>query len=154
MTGGLCRSLAESYLFLRIQWRIYIVKFWTRPPPPGVQILSISCSFWENLAKSYVGALPWGVGAPSSGTGIDCCYRKLSTLCGISFVRSLCQWFLPETFSMKNLGHSSGSINKDLYLTCDFKVGNFDFQDILKSFFFIISCQTFPDKEWIPTIPL
>ena len=25
-------------------------------PPPGVQILSISCSFWENLAKSYVGA--------------------------------------------------------------------------------------------------
>ena len=22
----------------------------------GVQILSISCSFWENLAKSYVGA--------------------------------------------------------------------------------------------------
>ena len=28
----------------------------TRPPP--VQILSISCSFWENLAKSYVGAPP------------------------------------------------------------------------------------------------
>ena len=27
-----------------------------RPPPLGVQILSISCSFWENLAKSYVGA--------------------------------------------------------------------------------------------------
>ena len=25
---------------------------------PGVQILSISCSFWENLAKSYVGAPP------------------------------------------------------------------------------------------------
>ena len=24
----------------------------------GVQILSISCSFWENLAKSYVGAPP------------------------------------------------------------------------------------------------
>ena len=24
--------------------------------PPPVQILSISCSFWENLAKSYVGA--------------------------------------------------------------------------------------------------
>ena len=27
-------------------------------PPLGVQILSISCSFWENLAKSYVGAPP------------------------------------------------------------------------------------------------
>ena len=24
--------------------------------PPGAQILSISCSFWENLAKSCVGA--------------------------------------------------------------------------------------------------
>ena len=24
--------------------------------PPRAQILSISCSFWENLAKSYVGA--------------------------------------------------------------------------------------------------
>ena len=45
---------------VKCQWRIYIVKFWTRPPSPGVQILSISCSFWEILAKSYVGA-------PSSG---------------------------------------------------------------------------------------
>ena len=44
------------------QWQIYIVKFWMRPP---VQILSISCSFCENLAKSYVGA-PRGVGVPSS----------------------------------------------------------------------------------------
>ena len=26
--------------------------------PPGVQILTISCSFWEILAKSYVGAPP------------------------------------------------------------------------------------------------
>ena len=34
--------------------------------PPDIQILSISCSFWEILAKSYVGAPP-GVGAPSSG---------------------------------------------------------------------------------------
>ena len=29
-----------------------------RMPPLGTQILSISCSFWENLAKSYVGAPP------------------------------------------------------------------------------------------------
>ena len=33
---------------------------------PAVQILSISCSFWENLPKSYVGA-PRRVGAPFSG---------------------------------------------------------------------------------------
>ena len=31
---------------------------------PGAQILSISCSFWENLAKSYVGAPPPGELAP------------------------------------------------------------------------------------------
>ena len=30
----------------------------TRDVPPGVQILSISCSFWQNLAKSYAGAPP------------------------------------------------------------------------------------------------
>ena len=46
------------------QWRIYIVKFSARPPPPGVQILSISCSFWEILAKSYVGAPPLGSWRP------------------------------------------------------------------------------------------
>ena len=35
--------------------------------PLGAQILSILCSFWENLAKSYVCAPPWGVGAPPRG---------------------------------------------------------------------------------------
>ena len=39
-----------------------------RPLPRGVQILSISCSFWENLAKSYVGAPPPPRGNPGSGT--------------------------------------------------------------------------------------
>ena len=34
----------------------------------GVQILSISCSVWENLAKSYVGAPPLLEGRfPTSG---------------------------------------------------------------------------------------
>ena len=36
------------------------------PPPPWVQILSISCSFWGNLAHLCVGP-PWRVGAPTSG---------------------------------------------------------------------------------------
>ena len=37
--------------------------------PPPVQILSISCRFWENLGKSIVcwHPLPWRVGAPISG---------------------------------------------------------------------------------------
>ena len=39
-------------------------------PPLGVQILSISCSFWENLAKSYVGAPP-GELAPPLGEILD-----------------------------------------------------------------------------------
>ena len=35
------------------------VKFWTLHPPWGsINSISISCSFWENLAKSYVGAPP------------------------------------------------------------------------------------------------
>ena len=37
-----------------------------RDAPPRAQILSISCSVWENMVKLYVGA-PRGVGAPSSG---------------------------------------------------------------------------------------
>ena len=41
-----------------------------RDAPPGAQILSISCSFGENLAKSYVGA-PRGVGRPLFGETLD-----------------------------------------------------------------------------------
>ena len=37
---------------------------------PLVQILSISCSFWENLAKSYVGA-PLGSWRPLLGEILD-----------------------------------------------------------------------------------
>ena len=37
------------------------------PPLPGVQILSISCSFWKNLAKSYVGAPPGELAPPPRG---------------------------------------------------------------------------------------
>ena len=45
-----------------------------RVPPLGVQILSISCSFWEILAKSYVGDPPGELapplrGNPGSATG-------------------------------------------------------------------------------------
>ena len=36
----------------------------------GVQILSISCNFWENLAKSYVGA-PLGSWHPLLGEILD-----------------------------------------------------------------------------------
>ena len=37
------------------------------PPPLGVQILSISCSFWENLAKLYVGSPPGELAPPPRG---------------------------------------------------------------------------------------
>ena len=44
--------------------------------PLGARILSISCSFWENLAKSYVGAptgelVPPPRGNPGSATATD-----------------------------------------------------------------------------------
>ena len=35
-------------------------------PPPGTQIPSISCSFWDNLAKSHVGT-PLGSWRPPRG---------------------------------------------------------------------------------------
>ena len=35
--------------------------------PPGVQILSNTCSFWENLAKSCVGTPPGGLAPPPRG---------------------------------------------------------------------------------------
>ena len=53
------------------QWRIYIVKFWTRPPPPPrFQILSISCSFgkiWQNRMLA-----PPPRGNPRSATAYLC----------------------------------------------------------------------------------
>ena len=36
-------------------------------PALGAQILSISCSCWENLAKSYVGAPPGELAPPPRG---------------------------------------------------------------------------------------
>ena len=60
MTVGRSERLSTSHDSLR---RIYIVKFWS---PPPVQILS--CSFWEILAKSYVGA-PRGVPPPRRNPG-------------------------------------------------------------------------------------
>ena len=52
-----------------------------------VALFSISCSFWENLAKSYVGT-PWRVGAPRGEnprsatakiTGIKLCVKQTRT---------------------------------------------------------------------------
>ena len=72
--------IAHSTLFTmlsvqrHLRWQIYLVKFRNCPPPTptlGVQILSNSCSFWENLAKSYVG-VPWRVGVPTSGKSWIC----------------------------------------------------------------------------------
>ena len=59
----------------------------------GAQFLSIPCSFWKNLAKSYVGA-PRGVGAPSSGK---------------SWIR---HWFLT---SSKSSGRVGGGTNHEIY---------------------------------------
>ena len=78
----LCGSVNLSRLDpLPFQWRIYIVKFWTRAPPPGGPNSFNFMQFWENLAKSYVGAPPRGVGAPSSGK---------------SWIRHCFSWPFPE----------------------------------------------------------
>ena len=41
----------------------------TPPPPLGTQILLISCSFRENVAKSYVGAPPGELAPPLENPG-------------------------------------------------------------------------------------
>ena len=51
------------------------------PPWGGSKILSISCSFWGNLAKSYVGAPPELAppprGNPGSATANPCVRGKI-----------------------------------------------------------------------------
>ena len=37
------------------------------PPPPRPKIFSISCTFWENLTKSYVAPPPGGSAPPPTG---------------------------------------------------------------------------------------
>ena len=56
-------------------------------PPPGVEILSISCSFWENSTNSYVGAPPgswrpppWGNPGSATATGTSRSRSRISTL--------------------------------------------------------------------------
>ena len=56
------RSTSRQYASY---WNAILLVKKINVPSPGVQILSLSCSFWEILAKSYVGA-PWRVGAPTS----------------------------------------------------------------------------------------
>ena len=57
------------------------------PPSPGAQILSISCSSMENMAKSYVGA-PTGSWHPLLGEILDpplppyCMFTFRSTVIG------------------------------------------------------------------------
>ena len=60
----------KAMLLCIVQWQIYIVKFWMHAPL-GVQILSISYSFWEILANHML-ALPQGVGVPTSGKSWIC----------------------------------------------------------------------------------
>ena len=52
-----------------------------RPPPLGVQILSISCSFWENLAKLCVHAPPGGFTPPPGGNPGSVTEMGLKFLC-------------------------------------------------------------------------
>ena len=49
-----------------LQWRIYIVKFWTRAPPGGPNSFN-SMQFLGKFGKIVCWRPPWRVGAPSSG---------------------------------------------------------------------------------------
>ena len=79
-------------------------------PPRGVQILSSSCSYWENLAKSYVGA-------PLEGwchhlgeilnpplhiylLGTDCNLRLISHIVLPAFDRNFLSWSQQNNISL------------------------------------------------------
>ena len=71
-------TLFMSPILYPVLWRIYIVKFWMCPP--GAQILSISCNFWENMAKSYVGVPPRELAPPprpnhGCATAVSGCFQ-------------------------------------------------------------------------------
>ena len=80
----------------------------TRALPLGVQILSISCSFWENLAKSYVGTPP-GVLVPSprGNPPLNCImiFQKINiTISGLllSHLRNWSCWWYYNIVSYKH----------------------------------------------------
>ena len=96
------KTVSQSRRYISQQWRIYIVKFWTRAPP-GAQILSISCSFWEILAKSYVGAPPLESWRPLLGEILDPPLHSVSfhrLISSNSFLqrRRITIWYIEDGF--------------------------------------------------------
>ena len=75
----------------------------TRALPLGAQILSISCSFSENLAKSYVGAPPLGSWRPLLREILDPPLFKLS----YSTVRSTISQFSCRVRVNRAVAHHS-----------------------------------------------
>ena len=119
-----------------------------RTPPVGVQILSTLCSFWEILAKSYVGApLPTlGVGAASSGK---------------SWIRYWVRWSLPLKtpplllkISMK-LFHSLSRLAGHLYIVLSGRKSKetavcvHGFQLKVREAVINFSCQTTTTYLWV-----
>ena len=61
-------TVSMTVYFYRVNSRTTVADL--RGALPWPKIFSISCSFSENLANSYVGAFPWRVRTPSYGRGI------------------------------------------------------------------------------------
>ena len=72
-----------------MQWRIYIVKFWTRAPR-GSKFFQFHAVFGKIWQNRMLAPTPWGVGAPSSGKSwIRHCYVT-------QFRETLLFWFSAE----------------------------------------------------------
>ena len=89
----------------RTQWRIYIVKFWTRAPPGGPNSFNFMY-FLGNFDKIACWRPPWGVGAPTSGKSW---IRHWYWLC----------FYVNFTFSMKKIEVLNRFIRKENW--CDWK---------------------------------
>ena len=96
------------YMLCVFMWMLSVADLRQRPgarspPPLRFKIFSISCSFSENLAKSYIGAPLQRVGPPSQGESWNrpwLCqtlfgfhhFRSLRTVCDRSVMLSLTYW--------------------------------------------------------------
>ena len=74
--------------------RNLITKQWWIPRAPlGVQVLSISCIFWENLANRMLALPPpWRVGAPTLGKSWICYFKESYLPLSMFVVNTLFEW--------------------------------------------------------------
>ena len=79
-----------------------------RAPPLATKFFSISCSFRENLLKSYPGAPPWGLAPPWENPGSATVSHTLGMLRTVSQAlktqkkQKICTWAVPSAWDARD----------------------------------------------------